>query len=446
MRTAVIVISLLAAASAAWAQALPWPNHPGYHMRVESVLLSDRWRGVDARVVESMDLRQRIQLDVFLIQPQKPGRVRLDGRLDLEVFSALGPSRDQQRFLPDARRPAFDLHAAHFFMRDLGGVFDLTLGRHTLSDPLGFDALDGATATLRALPYLALDASAGLAARRAWSDFGPDLFTPDGVALEDHRGTILGGAISTQQIDWLYAKAAWRRHFDDRAVQRELAGASLSVRPLDGLRLDCRLRYDLIFEQTADLATDLRWRTGFYGLGAGWKRVRPVFSADSIWNAFSVDPYHATRLFADVQHGPWRLDVDGELRIFDTEDDGRSHDIGLRFQRTVMVQSRAGHIGAEARLGSGYGGARHYADAFANIPLPARPGSAPVYLRARLGAAQLTQPTMSRREGALGWGLLAATWRAAESIRLEASAEAHTSAHTPFRMQGWARIAFEDWW
>ncbi len=467
MRAPLLLLVVLHVLAAAPARAVaPWPVPATYHLRTETRLATDRWFGARVGPVERVDLRQRLQLDV--LGAPAPGGPRLAFVSDLEIGTDLGPPVSTLRSLPDGRRAVLDLYTAHLLVRDVAGVLDARIGRHVLIDALGFDALDGLTADLRAAPFLTIEASAGLAVRRGWADFGPDLYDQDGATLATDPGYVFGLALATRDVSWLAARAAWRRVFDASDLQREEAGVAASVQPGGGTSLSGRLRYDAIFLRVAEAGLGAALRLGDAArVALEWVRARPTFSADSIWNAFGVEPYDAARATAHAALGPWRLTTDGGARVFDTGDPAATTpgdprdppaapaerhpvawDAALRVERDVVSGPHPGHVGAEGRLGGGYGGARHHGDLYARLPVPLAPGNPPLALRARLGAIWLDDPERDARDTVSGWGLLAAEWPAAEGIWVEGVLEGSVSddVRNPWRFRGLAQLRFEDWW
>lgn len=393
----------------------PWPADARYFVRTDSELVTDRWRGARPDPVDRTDLRQRLQLGVF------GERWRLN--VDLSVGSDLGPPLSTLDAMPDGRRVRLDARAVELNFTDLGGALDLRLGRHVLYDGLGFDALDGATARARLVPHVVLEGSAGLAVRRGWSDFGPDVYEPDGAPLTEDRGSLVGAAVETRDLGVVQGRASYRRLFDDE-VQRADAGLALTVGPLDA-----GVRYDTVFGLWSDLWAGADGELGPLRAGARWRRVTPTFSADSIWNAFGAEPYDAVDGSLGWATGPWRLRADGGARLWHADE--TSGDGGARLTRLLDGD---GQLGAEARAGFGYGGTRHYGDAFARLPLPTQ---APVFLRVRAGAVYVGDTS--------GWGLLALSWQPAEQVRLEAVSEAFGGPELPYRVRAMGRVVVEEW-
>lgn len=455
-----------ACAAAPAAGAPPWPTPARYHLRSETRLLADRWYGARPEAVERFDVRQRLQLDIFGAPAPRGPRVGFTS--DLELGSDLGPSVGDLAAVAQSRRAVVDLYRAHVWVRDVFGVLDARLGRHVLVDALGFDALDGATLTLNAAPFLALEASGGLAVRRGWSDFGPDLYDEDGALLADDPGYVVGLALATREVRWLAARAAWRRVFEPDHVQREEAGVALTARPGGGLELHGRARYDAIWLRMAELGAGAALRLGDAArVGVDWLRARPTFSADSIWNAFGVQPYHAVQGRAHATLGRWHLGADGGARVFDTGDprarspgalnaeavdpperEPVAWDAGARAVRDLSGVTGPAHVGVEGRVGGGYGGVRHHADLFGRLPVHLPAGNPPLGVRARLGAVYLDDPDRDARDALAGWGLLAAEWPAAEGIVIDLLFEGSVSedARNPWRMRAFTQVRFEDWW
>ncbi len=408
---------------------VPWPAGARYHVRVESQLVADRWRGARPDPVDRTEVWQRLQLGAFGADGGEGPRWRLD--VDLEVGSDLGPTLRELEAQPDGRRVQLDAHAIELAVFDIGGALDLRLGRHVVYDALGFDALDGATARVHLVPHLVVEGSAGLAARRGWSDFGPDIYEPDGAGLSDSPGYLLGAAVEARDLPGVRARASWRQIADDE-VQRADAGVGVRVGPWAGWALDGGARYDTVFLRWVDLWAGADADLGPTRLGARWRRVTPTFSADSIWNAFGAEPYDALDGSLGLSQGPWRITADGGVRFF--YEDATSGDAGVRVVRVFELLAREAQTGVEGRSGFGYGGRRAYGDAFAKLPLPTQ---APVWLRIRAGAVHTSDTS--------GWGLLALSWQAAEQVRLEALSEGYSGPDLPYRVRAMGRLVVEDW-
>lgn len=440
----------------AWAQALLPPiQHQTARLWAETTLDATRWRGARIAPEERTDLRQRLGADAYLW-----GRgPRLTFTADLEVGSDFGPEPDAWLARPDRRRAVADVYAARLDLR--GELLDLTLGRQLIYDVLGADALDGLTARLRVVPFLTLEAGAGLAARRGWSNFGPDVFEPDGAGLSDRPGYVVRGRIATRKLRFLAATAGLTRHFDSE-VQREDAALDGRVGPTF-LNVNGRLRYAFVVREVEELELGVASQVGAGRLEAGWRRHRPVFSADSIWNAFRREPWQAWEMSGALAVGRFDLAADAALRTYEsgpaaaqapallrpveapTLADAQAYEVGAAVSARVDADRPGARVGLEGRLADGYGGARHYADVYARLPWLYELGRDAVWLRARLGAVGTTTDTDSSTNLA-GWGLLAAEWAPEESIRLEALGEVYAGGADPTRARVMLRMSLEDGW
>jgi hypothetical protein len=218
----------------------------------------------------------------------------------------------------------FELYQAELRWRErLSGhvTTDLKLGRQLLIDALtpgGWDALDGATLRL-GLPYIVLEGTGGLAVRREWNALGPDVFAPDGAALPERPGYIVGAAAEVANIETVHARVGWRRQFEasDR-VQREDVGGAITLGPWANASLESGARFDLIYHWLGEVYAQAGFGDAdLWRLTAGWRYERPTFGADSIWNAFSVMPWQDLTLRGHVNPGLWRLNADAGARRFD---------------------------------------------------------------------------------------------------------------------------------
>ena len=434
-----------------------------YFVGADTQLTADRWRGTRPEPVERLDVRPRLRLGVFDLENDgaETDRFRFVADLDIGAdFGRTDAEREAERqVLGDTRRAAFDLHTAYFEgrlvnTRALGVV--TRLGRHLLVDEVGLDAVDGATIRVR-IPFVVLEATGGLAVRSGWSNLGPDIYSPDGTPLQDAPAVLVGGAVETAVADWISFRGAYRRQFEDaRHLQREEAGGGLEVTPLRGLSMTGGTRYDALYHRLASIHAGVgygfleTWRTEL-----AWKHDHPTFSADSIWNAFSVEPYDDFTGRLRWDPALWRLSADGGLRQFDggNRHEGapsfdtakRAYDGGVRAERLLGEAIDDKTIGAESRVGLGYGGQRIYGDVFGRMPVALKPGVAPLRLNARLGAVHFDDEQQANLGGVSGWAVLSTAWRASESVNLELLGEGHSSKFTPFRGRVLAQVSLEDW-
>ncbi|MGK0358532.1 MAG: hypothetical protein ACI9U2_000821 [Bradymonadia bacterium] len=443
------------AASAAPYDVPPWPTNARWHLSAQTTFDSTRWQGVQTPL-ERTDVQQRLRLSGWPMR-QDNGRPRLSVQLDLTVGSDLGPEPDAFESMPDGRRVALDLMQANLKLHDLGGRVDVLFGRTWFLDALGADALDGVVVQGRLAPHFLMEVGTGLAVRRAWSLFGPDLFSPDGTRLPDTRGQVIRARLATHGLSWLDASAGLTRQFDD-AVQVHRAAGALRIGP-QRLHLDTLGRYDLIQRRVSRLRAAAGHRSRHLSARAGWRRSRPSYSADSIWNAFVPVAHDAW--FADAQGrlGAWTLAADGAVHLYppgdataqtpglpipvaapDAETEA-AFDVGARVERTLSW----GSLGATARRADGFGGARTYGDVFTRLPMPTIMGRVPGELRARVGGVRYV-PTIGAVPVTSGWALLAGSWRPEETMRLDAVAEWHASNQVASRLRIMGRLTLEDWW
>jgi hypothetical protein len=55
-------------------------------------------------------------------------------------------------------------------------------------------------------------------------------------------------------------------------------------------------------------------------------------------------------------------------------------------------------------------------------------------------------PIRSERDGPSGWAVLAARWRAAESVSIETLLEGTASEYAPYRLRAMTHLRLEDFW
>jgi hypothetical protein len=434
-----------------------------YFVGADTRLTADRWRGTRQAPVERLDVRPRLRLGVFDLEDDGAETDRYRFVADLEVgadFGRTDAERDaSKQVLGDTRRARFDLYFAYFEghvvqTRALGVT--VLAGRHLLSDAVGLDAVDGATVQVR-LPFVRFEGTGGWAVRSGWSNVGPDIYSPDGTTLPDVPAYLVGAAAETDLGDLVVFRGAWRRQFEDTAhVAREEVGGALEFTPLRGLSLSAGTRYDAIFQRMSNLEAGAGysfleiWRTE-----VAWRREHPSFSADSIWNAFSIEAYHDVSARLRVDPGLWRLSADGGVRRFDggeahaaaesIETTRNAYDAGLRGERLLGAPTDDMAIGAEGRAGLGYGGQRIYGDVFGRMPVALKPGVAPLRLGGRLGAVHFDDEQQAELSGISGWAVATVGWRAAETVQLELLGEGHASRFTPFRGRLLAQVTLEEW-
>ncbi|MEZ4474235.1 MAG: hypothetical protein R3F60_26295 [bacterium] len=427
----------------------PAPPPGDVILRAETTLDATRWQGARATPEDRMDVRQRLGVRARLGDP----RLTLD--VDLELGSDFGPEPDAWSATPDPRRAVVDVYAARLDARDLFGRLDATLGRHLLYDVLGADALDGLTLGLRAAPFLVVGASAGLAARRGWSGFGPDVFEPDGTALRDEPATVLRARLGTRGLSWLHAQAGWTRHFDTY-VQREEASAAARIGP-EILNVDASLRYAIALHELADAQVGLA--SG--GDALGRRPLAPPPTGLQPRQPLERLPPGALgrrRGGGGARMGAWHLAADGALRWYAAGPAKAQTPPSPSRRRPIpsprpdpprwAPPPRGSSTPPDRARGSAWRaappratGARRHADVFARLPLLYQPGRAPAWIRARLGAvalAELTDPA--------AWALLAAEWSPEETMTLEALGELYAGGPDATRFRMLLRLRLEEWW
>lgn len=458
MRSAVLIALLTGfggAEAAPW-QTPPWPTDPAWRIESWSGFDATQWQ-VGGTVLERADVRQRLRLTGWPLR-RSDGRPRLEVALDLSVGTDLGPEPDAFAAQPDARRTLLELYAAHVTLRDLGDRVDLTLGRRWFLDALGSEGLDGLTITGRLAPWFRLELAAGLAARRQWSTFGPDLFTPDGTRLSTGRGHVVRAQLATFGLGWLSASAGISRQFD-AAVQTERVATEWRF-GRDALHLSSALRYDLIHREAMRIEAALGHASARSRARIGWRRHRPSFSADSIWNAFVPIAHHAGFVEGDRRWGAWRLALDASARLY-PGGDGRAQAPGLMVPVEVsapgsegaweaggqLSRTRDGHtLGTSLRHADGYGGLRQCADLFADVGMPTILGRREGRIQARFGGVRHQPRDAEARPIGSLWGLLGGTWLPEEGMRIDATAEWYGSDTLASRVRFMGRLTLEDWW
>jgi hypothetical protein len=246
----------------------------------------------------------------------------------------------------------------------------------------------------------------------------------------------------------------WRRQFEasDR-VQREDVGGAITLGPWANASLESGARFDLIYHWLGEVYAQAGFGDAdLWRLTAGWRYERPTFGADSIWNAFSVMPWQDLTLRGHVNPGLWRLNADAGARRFDAgpadaqapgaelvgvvlpEDPATAglnpHPIawdgGARVTRW-LDESGDLHMGAEARLGFGYGGRRHYGDVFGQVPVLGAGHFAPMFLT----AAQKQSVADLVHRHLINWARLSQRAISAGRVELNLTPKHHYLAHLP---------------
>jgi hypothetical protein len=454
-----------AARLAGWAVlALPGaPLAADYFVGADTQLTADRWRGTRPEPVERLDVRPRLRLGVFDIEDDGAETDRYRFVADLDVgadFGRTSAERDaQKQVLGDTRRAAFELHYAYFegrFVNRRDFELQARVGRHLLVDEVGLDAVDGATVRVR-IPFVVLETTGGLAVRSGWSNLGPDIYSPDGTTLPDTPAFLVGGALESAVADWVSFRGAYRRQFEDAShLQREEAGGGLELTLVPGFSVSTGARYDAIYRRLGSVHAGVGWSfLDAWRAEVAWRRENPTFSADSIWNAFSIEAYNDFTGRLRFDPDLWRFALDGGVRQFAGGDlhEGatgfdttkRAYDAGLRAERLLGAVVDDAGVGAEGRAGLGYGGQRIYGDLFGRMPVGLTPGVEPLRLSARLGAVHFDDEQQANLGGVSGWAVVGTSWRASESVNLELLGEGHASKFTPFRGRLFAQVSLEDW-
>lgn len=295
-----------------------------------------------------------------ILPPRDPKRHRRepeDGQLRLvtqfRLEHGFGDYREKAvgraRVLIDAQQDRqVDLLLGYLEGRRIARVLDFRLGRQLDAANLDFFAFDGLAIELSppgsARRYLTLSVWGGQQVRSD-SPLGAAgvVFESLDESLEPakqprERGYLLGAALSTRALPWLFARAGMRRAFSRRwraapeqqldpavqglsafsqGVEQSLAFAQVSAfTPNRRVFFNGTTSYDLARRSLAltNLALSIRLAPG-HRLRASWIRSLPVLDLDSIFSVFDIGAFQEARLRYAVEFGSrWELATRMHLR------------------------------------------------------------------------------------------------------------------------------------
>jgi hypothetical protein len=286
------------------------------------------------RLVEVLDVAG------FELVPGQDSGLALTLRLDADF----GLTAAEASALDDGTRTALQLLAGRLWWKGIaGGIVDVALGRITAQDPVEIWAFDGASVTVRPVPFLALTAFGGLRVEGA-SWIASPTFAPDGVRSSDARRLALGvppypcpgvpgrdcadptltdpaptfGArLAVTRLPGGLASGAeveYRRTLRAGGVIEERLGGGLSwlVGPVS---LDVAAEWDLYLARATVIRGAARWGAlPWLALGVEARYWHQSFSADSIFDVYDTSPWTETRLSADLAPAAWlRLRASGGI-------------------------------------------------------------------------------------------------------------------------------------
>jgi hypothetical protein len=330
-----------------------------------------------AQMLSRRRLTQYLSLSVFNIAPEQwRGRdgdrnsvsFELGMRFDSDFGQfLLGRPRGMDA-IGELAQNQIDILYAYLLAKDVGGHFDLQVGRQLHYDLVDFYSFDGGDAQVRVGSHATAQAFAGTEVRGELPLSAP-LYEIDGTSSgsrdpatrpEQSRALrpMVGGALALDRASPVDARIAYRRVFS--ATVDPIAGdpssgvnhESLSITAdtrvwRDQLFVVGGARYNLLVAGWDDIQLAVRWRpTPDHLLSAEYRYLAPTFDGDSIWNIFGADAYSDWRITHDVQiSARWRAHVRGFLRRFAALAQRSNAD---RDEREATL-AYGGHVGVDER-------------------------------------------------------------------------------------------------
>ncbi|MBI4509286.1 MAG: hypothetical protein HY698_06595 [Deltaproteobacteria bacterium] len=267
------------------------------------------------------------------------------------------PARDVVPEL-DNSHLALDVLHAYLGARGILGFLDLELGRSLVVDSLDWFSFDGARARVRTPWHLSFDGLLGLVVRERGPASSPT-HEPDGSSsaecaeFDEIRGTwvasrecaqrdelmpTIGVGIETDGWRWASARLFYRRTVSptveglypdsgdqapDWGVNEEHLSAMVRGHLADGRASPwMAARWNFLLAQLDEAHAGLRLAAAEHALTAEYSYSFPSFEGDSIFNVFSIEPYHDVRLSYDIWpgRGAWRSHARAFVRRFENTD------------------------------------------------------------------------------------------------------------------------------
>lgn len=354
--------------------ALPATAH-AYDAEVDAQTIGQAYqlRGLTGDpVLSRRRVTQSLQLGVYnLGEPTRDGAPQLSFRARMRIDADFGMAREEytrtgtslDRWIPLLQPAPVDVMYGYLEgKRFAGGWLSFKIGRQYLVDPLGWYAFDGAAFRVTTPAYFAVEAYGG------WEVRGgiPLTSTPQvgryelgGVVRTDRSSMpagsypsiqpqslapVWGAAIETVGPHWIHGRLTYRKAFNtgtsyvagsgallgpdqmgiyDRArtaSERIGYGVNATIAELVGLRGN--LIYDLYGARFSNVeaGTDLMVHD-HVTISADYTYFRPIFDADSIFNAFGFEPMDdlSGRVEVDVT-GQLNVSADGMVRRYRSDD------------------------------------------------------------------------------------------------------------------------------
>ncbi|MBI3182018.1 MAG: hypothetical protein HYZ28_07720 [Myxococcales bacterium] len=294
-------------------------------------------------------LVQQLGLDVFELVPGQP----IGFESSLRVLADLGLPRGDAAALDGVRSEEADLLYANLSYR--GPRTEVRLGRQLQIDFTDFMAFDGVKLRHLLGSGVGAEAFGGLWVKGA-SLLGSPAYQPDGTRESDARRLVALVPGASPELDDF--EPVWgARVFLDRAsgfsgsievrraylagkVNLDRAAAQLGY-SLHRIRLWGALEHDLFAQRLANLRLSARFDGDAFSAAAEAARIRPVFSADSVFLYFATAPRDEARLRAEWSIGEVRLHSEVSARAYH-----------LELNREGLLFASLGSLGPEVAAGA----------------------------------------------------------------------------------------------
>lgn len=280
-------------------------------------------------------------------------RVRLDGDFGMESDEyRIARDPNFQRYVPGLQPAPFDLMFGYLEgRRFLHGMLGFKLGRQYVIDPLGYYAFDGALVRITTPAYFAIEVYGGAEVRGGlplssgrWEMGGIQRGDRSDFPLNRYPSFQNAGvaptyaiAIETAGPTWVHGRFTYRKAYntgqsfvstggallgpdaigiyDTRRVSSERIGwgGDLDLWSIASLR--GKLAYDLYGRNWNEIAGGADFFLGQkVTVGADYEYFRPIFDADSIFNAFGIEPMDDVSARVEVTPND-RLDLEADAMV-----------------------------------------------------------------------------------------------------------------------------------
>jgi hypothetical protein len=426
-----------------------------YRVRIATSLHADEWVSGYGYVVRQTDLRYRMQVDALPHWGRSHGVAFF---FDSDLGTDLGPSTQENRATLGDSLTRIDLFRAELMLTHTIPHVTLRLGRHTVYDSLGFDALDGASFRLTALPAVDIVGHAGMGLQTRWLSLGPVTPHPVNNVARESVGYVTGAGIETKLSGRIHGSLSWRRHFATE-IQEEKVGARIGVSPTPWLTIDASGSAELIFGHLLDggMGVQIRPAPGVSTTARATYHY-PHFSADTIWVAFARSPFHGAELGLNYRTARWRYWLRGEGRLYahgeEIPEDGLWQAPDFEGASSWLGHGAVEHriaggaatIGASGSVNWGYGGRAAVSSVNLVTPLPWPQTHRPMELTARVGGSWYEDAERTIWNGLSNWTVLGGRWRPDEGIAIGGQVEGFISDRDRSRARLMLTVRMENGW